>query len=262
MRRPTIEFLHKLADAADAETLHRFRQPLATTSKPKEGYRFDPVTEADREAELALRALISEDFPDHAIVGEEFGIAGDGAYQWVLDPIDGTRPFLLGIPVWATLIGFCENGKATAGMMSQPVTRERFWALDGESWLENASGKSLLSTRTCTNLSDAILHTNSPEGVRNNPDVQFGTLDQTVKMTRYGGECYAFAMLAAGCIDVCIEFNLQPYDIVPLIPLIEAAGGVVTTFDGSRAESGGRIIACANEDLHAAAISVLMREPK
>ncbi|MBB2708257.1 UNVERIFIED_ORG: fructose-1,6-bisphosphatase/inositol monophosphatase family enzyme [Rhizobium esperanzae] len=103
------------------------------------------------------------------------------------------------------------------------------------------------------------MHTNSPEGVRRNPDVRFDVLDATVKMTRYGGECYAFAMLAAGHIDICVEFSLQPYDIVPIIPLIEAAGGTVTTFDGSRPENGGRIIASANQELHAAAISVLNR---
>ncbi|MDF0661690.1 MULTISPECIES: histidinol-phosphatase [unclassified Rhizobium] len=257
MKLPTADFLHRLADLADRETVSRFRKPLETTTKPKEGYRFDPVTEADREAELAMRALISEEFPGHSIVGEEYGLTGTGACQWVLDPIDGTRPFLLGIPVWGTLIGFCEQGRSTAGMMSQPITRERFWAYDGESWLKTDNATTRLRTSTCAQLSDAVLHTNSPEGVRRNPDVRFDVLDEAVKMTRYGGECYAFAMLAAGHIDICVEFSLQPYDIVSLIPLIESAGGVVTTFDGSRAENGGRIIASANKDLHAAAISIL-----
>ncbi|SCB58638.1 histidinol-phosphatase, inositol monophosphatase family [Rhizobium aethiopicum] len=259
MKLPTADFFHRLADVADHETVSRFRQTLETSTKPKEGYRFDPVTEADRAAELAMRALISAEFPDHSIVGEEYGITGTGACQWVLDPIDGTRPFLLGIPVWGTLIGFCEQGRSTAGMMSQPITRERFWAHNGESWIKTASATTRLRTSACARLADAVLHTNSPEGVRRNPDVRFDILDETVKMTRYGGECYAFAMLAAGHIDICIEYSLQPYDIVPLIPLIEAAGGVVTTFDGSRPENGGRIIASANKDLHAAAISVLMR---
>ncbi|MGG7581985.1 histidinol-phosphatase [Rhizobium sp. Nf11,1] len=259
MKLPTADFLHRLADAADRETAARFRQTLETSTKPKAGYRFDPVTEADREAELAMRALISAEFPDHSIIGEEYGITGSGVCQWVLDPIDGTRPYLLGIPVWGTLIGFCEQGRATAGMMSQPITRERFWAHRGESWLKTGNATASLRTSACAQLSDAALHTNSPEGVRRNPDVRFDILDDSVKMTRYGGECYAFAMLAAGHIDICVEYSLQPYDIVPLIPLIEAAGGVVTTFDGSRPENGGRIIASANKDLHAAAISVLMQ---
>lgn len=258
MKLPAAEFLHRLADAADRETVSRFRQTLETATKPKEGYRFDPVTEADREAELAMRALISQEFPDHSIVGEEYGLTGAGPCQWVLDPIDGTRPFLLGIPVWGTLIGFCEQGRATAGLMSQPITRERFWAHSGESWLRTDNATTRLRTSACTRLADAVLHTNSPEGVRRNPDVRFDTLDEAVKMTRYGGECYAFAMLAAGHIDICVEYSLQPYDIVPLVPLIEAAGGVVTTFNGSRPENGGRIIASANKDLHAAAITVLM----
>lgn len=257
MNLPTADFLHRLADAADDETLKRFRTPLETTSKPKDGYKFDPVTEADREAERVMRALISREFPDHSIMGEEFGLSGESAAQWVLDPIDGTRPFLLGIPVWATLIGFCVDGRAQAGLMSQPVTRERFWADETGSWMGTSAGKVKLKTSPQRDLSQAILHTNSPEGVRRNTDVHFEKLDELVKMTRYGGECYAFAMLVAGHIDLCVEFNLQPYDIVPLIPLIEAAGGVVTTFDGKQAESGGRILASANLELHQMALGVL-----
>lgn len=258
MTMPTPEFLHKLADAADQETLARFRKPMDTSSKPKEGYRFDPVTEADREAERVMRELITKEFPDHSILGEEYGLSGAGTSQWVLDPIDGTRPFLLGIPVWATLIGFTQDGNAVTGMMSQPVTRERFWADQSGSWLETLAGKTALRASSKTDMADAILHTNSPEGVKRNKDVHFDDLDAAVKMTRYGGECYAFAMLAAGQIDLCLEYNLQPYDIVPLIPIIEAAGGIVTTLDGGRAEGGGRVLASANMELHQAALKILL----
>lgn len=257
MNLPTEDFLHQLADVADSETLMRFRTRLETASKPKDGYRFDPVTEADREAERVMRELIMEKFPDHSILGEEFGAFGDSTAQWVLDPIDGTRPYLLGIPVWATLIGFCFDGRARAGLMSQPVTKERFWADETASWMESSAGRVRLKTSSQEQLSAAILHTNSPEGVRRNLDVNFEGLNDLVKMTRYGGECYAFAMLAAGHIDLCLEFNLQPYDIVPLIPIIEAAGGVVTTLNGERAEVGGRILASANCVLHDNALEIL-----
>jgi fructose-1,6-bisphosphatase/inositol monophosphatase family enzyme len=141
MRLPNSSFLHKLADAADRETMLRFRTELDTQSKPKEGDTFDPVTEADREAERVMRELISRDFPDHSILGEEYGASGTGCVQWVLDPIDGTRPYLLGLPVWGTLIGVNVNSKAILGMMSQPVTRERFWADETGSWVETAIGK-------------------------------------------------------------------------------------------------------------------------
>jgi histidinol phosphatase-like enzyme (inositol monophosphatase family) len=257
MRLPNSSFLHKLADAADRETMLRFRTELDTQSKPKEGDTYDPVTEADREAERVMRELISRDFPDHSILGEEYGASGTGCVQWVLDPIDGTRPYLLGLPVWGTLIGVNVNSKAILGMMSQPVTKERFWADETGSWLETANGKNKLKTSSTQELDQAILHTNSPEGPRRNTDVPFEALTESVKMTRYGGECYAFAMLAAGRIDLCIEFNLQPYDIVPLVPIIERAGGVVTTLKGERPENGGRILASANSCLHDLALDLL-----
>ncbi|WP_271022306.1 histidinol-phosphatase [Rhizobium sp. RCAM05973] len=257
MRLPDQTFLAKLADAADKETLSRFRKRQAVSSKPKEGYSFDPVTEADRASEFAMRELIAREYPEHAISGEEYGSAGEGPVRWVLDPIDGTRPYLCGIPVWGTLIGVTVDDVAIMGMMSQPVTGERFWADPNGSWLDVHGIRSRLASSSQTSLSDAILHTNSPEQVKRNSEVNFSGLSETVKLTRYGGECYAFAMLAAGQIDLCIEFNLQPYDIVALIPIIEQAGGVITTLAGKRPEAGGKILASANEELHEAALALL-----
>lgn len=256
-RLPTQEFLHKLADVADIETMKRFRSNLHADSKPKPGYSFDPVTEADREAEKAIRQLIEAYYPEHSIFGEEFGIVGDGEIQWVIDPIDGTRPFLLGLPVWGTLIGITDQKRAVAGIMSQPVTGERFWAHDNESWMRRGDVQTRLKTRATASLADAILHTNSPEPIVRNPNISFMSLTEQVKMTRYGGECYAFAMLAAGHIDICFEFSLQPYDIVAIIPIVEGAGGVVSTIEGKRAENGGKILLSANETLHNAALEVL-----
>ncbi|MFM0287174.1 histidinol-phosphatase [Paraburkholderia megapolitana] len=254
---PDISFLHHLADIADAQTLPRYRTGLAVDTKFKEGYTFDPVTEADREAEIAIRAEISARYPDHAILGEELGKTGSGPCCWVLDPVDGTRPFICGIPVWGTLIGFTVNGRAEMGMMSQPFTGERFWADSDGAWCERAGRRERLATRNVGRLSQAILHTTSPEHYRGDIRQGFDRLAASVRMTRYGGECYAIAMLAAGRIDLAVEPSLQPYDIVGLIPIVEKAGGVVTRLDGERAEEGGPVLVSATADLHAEALQLL-----
>jgi len=256
---PDIAFFHTLADAAERETLPRFRSrgELNIGTKPKEGFRFDPVTDADREAERAIRALISAHYPDHSIMGEEFGTSGSGPVQWILDPVDGTRPFLCGIPVWGTLIGLLCDGRATLGMMSQPLTNERFWADGKSAWRSGPQGEHCLATRTGISLDQTIVHTTSPEPIERHPQVRFKNLAERTLMTRYGGECYAMAMLAAGQIDICVEYALQPYDIAALIPIIEQAGGVVSTLSGNRAEGGGNIVACGCPRLHEAVLGVL-----
>ncbi len=256
---PDIAFFHKLADAAQQETLSRFRSPidLHVGTKPKEGFRFDPVTDADREAERAMRALISEYFPAHSIMGEEYGTTGGGPVQWVLDPVDGTRPFLCGLPVWGTLIGLTIDARAAMGMMAQPFTGERFWADGKQAWSSGPQGTRQLGTRKGIPLDRAILHTTSPEPIARHSAVNFAALAAGTLMTRYGGECYAMAMLAAGQIDICLEYSLQPYDIVALIPIIEQAGGVVTTLKGDRAESGGQVLACGCPRLHETALNIL-----
>ena len=255
--RPDAAFLHRLADLADRETLSRFRQPLAIESKSAPGQEVDPVTEADRRAESVMRDLISAEYPDHAILGEEFGASGAGPAQWVIDPIDGTKPYLCGIPVWGTLIGLVEDGVATMGMMSQPVTCERFWADHGRAWHRSPRGVGRLKVSTRTDLSCAILHTTSPDQFPEDRKARFECLRRAVRFTRYGGECYAFAMVAAGCIDICVEPLLQPYDIVPIIPIVEGAGGVVTTFDRGRAERGGAIVVAATTELLEEALRIL-----
>ena len=253
---PGADFLHRLADVADRETLPRFRTALAVASKTGESY-FDPVTEADREAEIAIRAAIEAEYPDHAILGEELGESGSGRYCWVLDPVDGTRPFICGLPVWGTLIGLTVDGRAEMGMMSQPFTGERFWADADGAWYERAGKRERLATRDVGSMSQAILHTTSPEHYHGELKQGFDRLKASVRMTRYGGECYAVAMLAAGRIDLSVEPSLQPYDIVALIPIIERAGGVVTRFDGGRAEEGGAVLASANARLHDKALRLL-----
>ncbi|MEI7087089.1 histidinol-phosphatase [Pectobacterium versatile] len=256
---PDIAFFHELATLASQETLPRFRSLTANQidTKPKEGFRFDPVTEADREAERVIREHITRYYPEHAIMGEEFGLSGEGPVRWVLDPVDGTRPFLCGLPVWGTLIGLLHHERAVMGMMSQPFTGERFWADGSQAWHSDRQGEKRLNTRKGVSLEQAILHTTAPEALNMHPAVRFADLAESTLMTRYGGECYAMAMLAAGQIDICVEFASQPYDIVALIPIIEQAGGIITDLNGQRAEAGGTVVATGSPELHQQVLAIL-----
>lgn len=250
------EFMRRIARAAAAETLPRFRRQGAVTNKEKGG--FDPVTEADREAERAICAVIRETFPDHGILGEEHGRVNEGAsHVWVIDPIDGTRAFISGLPVWGTLVGLTVDGDAVAGLMSQPFTGELFYANGAGSFYEGPGGDRRLSVRKTTKLEEATLFTTTPalfKGVARN---RYDELERNVRLARYGTDCYAFAMIACGTADIVADPGLQSYDIVGLIPIIEQAGGVVTTFEGRPAEPGGDILAAATPELHASAMEFL-----
>jgi histidinol phosphatase-like enzyme (inositol monophosphatase family) len=257
----SAEFFRRIAAAAAAETLPRFRQSGAVVNKLEGG--FDPVTEADREAEQAIRALIRAEHPGHGILGEEFGSENASSdHIWVIDPIDGTRSFISGIPLWGTLVGLTRKGDAVAGMMAQPFVGELFYATGKAAWYEGpahegAGGKRRLATRKTVSLADATLCTTTPTLFQGDRRVAYDRLEKAVRLSRYGTDCYAYAMLAAGNVDLVVEVGLQPYDIVALIPIIEAAGGMVTEWNGGRAEDGGGIIAAATPELHAAAMEVL-----
>ncbi len=252
----SADFLRRLAAAAAAETLPRFRSQGAIGNKLASG--FDPVTEADQEAERAIRALIAAEYPDHGILGEEHGAENASSrHQWIIDPIDGTRAFISGIPVWGTLVGLTVDGEAQAGFMSQPFTGEFFYATGSEAMYEGPGGARPLQTRKTTALSDAILFTTTPALFKGEARAVYDRLETKVQLSRYGTDCYAFAMIAAGQVDVVADPGLQSYDIAALIPLIEQAGGVVTTFDGGPAEEGGDILAAATPELHEAARAVL-----
>ncbi len=252
----SAEFMRRLAAVAAAETLPRFR--TAATVSNKEAGGFDPVTEADREAERVLRSTILAAFPDHGILGEEHGsLNASSRHIWVIDPIDGTRAFISGLPVWGTLVGLTVAGDAVAGMMSQPFTGELFYADGQGSHYEGPGGPRQLSTRTTANLADATLFTTTPVLFRGAMRERYDRLEASVRLARYGTDCYAFAMVAAGHADIAVDAGLQPYDIVALIPLIEQAGGVVTTWSGGAAESGGDILASANPVLHEKALRLI-----
>lgn len=248
--------MRRIAEAAAAETLPRFRQQNAVSNKEASG--FDPVTEADREAERAICAIINAEFPQHGILGEEHGtVNATSSHVWVIDPIDGTRAYISGLPVWGTLVGLTVDGDAVAGMMSQPFTGELFYANDSGSFYEGPGGNRRLSTRKTTSLAEATMFTTTPELFKGGKRALYNELEKQVRLARYGTDCYAFAMVAAGNADIAIDPGLQPYDIVALIPIIEKAGGIVTTFSGGPAEKGGDIIAAATPELHAAAMAIM-----
>jgi histidinol phosphatase-like enzyme (inositol monophosphatase family) len=245
-----------IAAAAAAASLPHFRTPLSVSNKLAEG--FDPVTVADTATEIAIRQVIEAAYPEDGIHGEEFGILRpEASRRWVIDPIDGTRAFISGLPVWGTLVGRMVDGKAVAGMMAQPFTDEIFLA-DGQRAERIWRGVSQpLKASGCTRLADAKLFTTSPHLFKGAARARYDHLETMVRQFRYGTDCYAFAMVAAGFADLVIDPGLQPYDIVGLIPLIEQAGGVVARLDGGAPEKGGDIIAAATPELLDAALAVM-----
>ena len=253
---PDREFFDRLADAAKAETLPRFRTGISVANKEAVG--FDPVTEGDRAAEAAIRNLIESHFPDHGILGEEFGNVGlDRDYVWVIDPIDGTRAFISGLPVWGTLIGLYHKGEALMGLMDQPFTEERYFADGKDAFYRGRDGNRKIATRPCADLGQAILFTTSPHLYTGDIKTRFEAVQSKVQLARYGCDCYAFALLASGHIDLVIECGLKPYDVGGLIPLIEQAGGIVTDWNGGPAEMGGEIIAAGSAEVHQQALAIL-----
>ncbi len=249
-------FVDRLATASGETILPFFRTALAVENKLSRG--FDPVTVADRAAEDAMRSLIRETFPEHGILGEEYGSEQtDAEYVWVLDPIDGTKSFISGMVAWGTLIGLMRFGEPVYGMMHQPFTRERFTGDSGAAHYRGPAGERDLHVRKCDGLSDAVLFTTSPLLMNATDRASFGKVENKAKLSRYGGDCYAYCMLAAGQIDLVIETEIKPHDIVALIPIILGAGGLITTWEGGPPQAGGRIIAAGDARTHAAAMELL-----
>jgi len=251
-------FVDQLATVSGETILPFFRTALAIENKKPGG--FDPVTAADRAAEDAMRTLIRRSFPDHGILGEEYASERtDAEYVWVLDPIDGTKSFIAGMPAWGTLIGLMRFGEPVFGMMHQPFTRERFSGDGGAARYRGPMGNRDLHARDCGSLADALLFTTSPLLMNEKDRAAFARVEKKAKLSRYGGDCYAYCMLAAGLIDLVIETEIKPHDIVPLIPIITGAGGIVTTWENGPAQGGGRIIAAGNARVHEAAMEKLKR---
>jgi histidinol phosphatase-like enzyme (inositol monophosphatase family) len=250
-------FIGRLATSSGETILPFFRTSLGIDNKSL-GHDFDPVTEADRAAEAVMRRLIKANFPQHGIVGEEFGNErADAEYVWVLDPIDGTKSFISGFPIWGTLIALLHQGTPVFGMMHQPFIGERFYGDSGSAHYQGPSGERKLAVRRCPSLKEATAFTTSPLLMNTADRASFAHIEEAVRLTRYGGDCYSYCMLAAGHLDLVVETELKPYDIAALIPIVTGAGGVVTTWDGKPAQGGGRIIAAGDPRVHEAAIKLL-----
>jgi myo-inositol-1(or 4)-monophosphatase len=253
-----VDFAHALADSSGEVIRPHFRSKLSVANKATGGA-FDPVTAADEAAERVIAAAVAARWPEHGFIGEEHGERrADARYRWVVDPIDGTRAFIMGWPMWGTLIGLLDAGAPVLGLMDQPFTRERFWSDAEAAYVRSPDGEQRISTRPCAGLAHAVLSTTHPDLFDAGEEADgFARLKAQVRMTRYGGDCYAYCLLAAGFVDLIVEAGLKPYDIVALIPIIERAGGRVTTWDGKPATAGGRIVAAGDPKLHEAAMAVL-----
>jgi len=255
-----LEIAHTLADLSGEVVLKRFRRPIAVEDKGS-ALGFDPVTAADRDAERVISRYLLRHHPGHAIVGEEHGGRdGDGTsgLRWVIDPIDGTKAFITGSPLWGTLIGLLDGETPLLGMMNQPFTGERIWS--GRSachWRTADEHTRQVRTRACAKLEHAILTTTSPDLLSARDRKKFSEVAARARLTRYGGDCYGYCLLAGGYTDLVIETGLKPHDVVALIPIIERAGGRITTWEGESAARGGRILAAGDPALHAQVLKIL-----
>jgi len=220
---------------------------------------FDPVTAADKAVEDLIRREVERRYPDHGILGEEYGSTRpDAPYQWIIDPIDGTRAFMMGLPTWGTLIGLAHNGKPVLGVMGQAFTNEVFWSTRDGAWTSGPLGQHALRVRPCASLATAILGCTSPSLFKTTHErARFEAIVPRTKMMRYGGDCYLYALVAAGQVDLVIEAGLKSFDVAALIPIIERAGGIITTWSGSPALEGGQIIAAGDRRVYDEAMALL-----
>jgi myo-inositol-1(or 4)-monophosphatase len=256
-----LEFAHAMALAAGRAILPHFRAALEVADKGgARGY--DPVTVADRAAEEVIRARIAARFPSHGIRGEELGWQrGASRYTWVVDPIDGTRSFILGQMHWATLIALHDGERVVAGVAHQPYVGETFVAAaDGPAQWRRGRERRILRTRRCRSLDAAVLACTDPTMFRTPRDrAAFRRVAERVRLVRWGGDCYAYCLLAMGLIDVVIESSLQAYDVQALIPIVERAGGAITTWTGERCDEGGSVVATGDPAMHRKVLRLLER---
>ncbi len=250
---------HAMADAARVAVLPYFRSvDLDAEDKGTSG--FDPVTQADRAAERAMRDLLADARPQDGILGEEYGNKpSKTGLTWVLDPIDGTRSFIAGAPTWGVLIAVADDTGPIYGVIDQPYISERFEGGFGRSTMTGPQGTRPLKVRGSRPLAQSMLFSTYPDLPEPADTVAFREVAAQVQLTRFGLDCYAYAMIASGQIDLVIESGLQPYDIQAPIAVIEAAGGIVTDWQGGKAHNGGRAVAAAGPEQHEAALEILSR---
>lgn len=252
-----LAFALDIAVRAGRATLPYFRNSFAIDDKRPEG-RFDPVTEADRDAERVIRAELATAFPDHGVFGEEYGLQRGNGLTWVIDPIDGTRAFMTGMLHWGVLLALFDGREPIIGVMYQPFTEELFYGDNREAFYRRGDRVRRLHTRHAPALGDAVLTTTSPRLFSDTGERgAFDRLEHAVKLSKYGGDCYIYAMLAMGYVDLATDAGLQAYDIQALMPIIRGAGGVVTTIDGEDPSLGGTVLASGSPELHAEALACM-----
>ncbi|MNV42534.1 Histidinol-phosphatase [compost metagenome] len=248
-----LTFATELADVARPLALSYFRTPLEVISKLDES----PVTIADRTIEKRLREVIEDRFPDHGIHGEEFGVKDGNAFTWVLDPIDGTKSFITGFPLFGTLISLAYQEKPFCGLIDIPATGERWIGRPGATFFADKAAR----TSNCETLSDARFYTTSPDMFSGDEADLFDLLSRKAKLRRFGGDCYIYGLIASGHCDIALETGLQPYDYMALVPVVTGAGGCITDWQGEALtiHSDGRVLASATRALHDEALSLLNR---
>jgi inositol-phosphate phosphatase/L-galactose 1-phosphate phosphatase/histidinol-phosphatase len=242
-----------LADAAGEAIRPHFRQPIAVTDKPD----LSPVTVADRAAETAMRRLIAARFPEHGIIGEEYGPErADSEFVWVLDPIDGTKSFISGVPLFGTLIALARQGRPILGIIDQPISRERWIGAAGHATTFNGTA---IRCRPCAALAAATVFSTSPDMFKGTDAAAHGRVAKAAKLVRFGADCYAYGLLAHGFIDLVIEASLKPYDFSAMVPIVEGAGGIATDWRGKPLSlaSDGRVLVAGDVGAHREALALL-----
>jgi inositol-phosphate phosphatase / L-galactose 1-phosphate phosphatase / histidinol-phosphatase len=242
----------QLADAARAIALRHFRTPLAVERKGDGS----PVTVADRDIETQMRRMIRAAFPGHAIQGEEFAAEGSGEFTWVLDPIDGTKSFVSGFPLFGSLIALLQGGRPVLGVIEAPALAERWVGCEGRPTRFNGRA---VHTRTCGAIEQAVLYTTTPETFSPEERRRFEALGERAGLRRFGGDCYLYGMLAGGHCDLIVEVQLKPHDFMAAIPIVQGAGGRISDWQGAPLShaSDGRVLAAATETLWKQALDKL-----
>lgn len=259
-----LEGAKKAADLAAKLTLDAFKNNPVAENK-SDGSIFDPVTATDRDAEQLIRDYIQKTFPDDGIVGEEFSeTLGQNSWKWCVDPIDGTRAFVAGVPVWSTLIGISFNDKPLIGLIDHPALAERYMGANGKAWKQSANGTQTLKTRPCARINDAILSCTEPLAMFDQGQLaSYEMIRSTARFSRLGLDAYGYALTASGLIDLVIEAQLKPYDIAALIPIIEGAGGKITDWHGGPVHKigmeGGAVVCGGDPELLDQVYPVLQR---
>jgi myo-inositol-1(or 4)-monophosphatase len=256
-REVYLEFAKTAARAAGTEILGFFRTQLEVEDKQLKGG-FDPVTAADRAGEMRFREAVRAQFPEHGVLGEEFGYAPGNGLTWVIDPIDGTRAFMTGMVHWGVLIALFDGQNPVLGVMFQPFTGEMFYGDGDHAWWERGAERRALRSRAGVDVAQAVMGTTSPSFFKSVSErSSLERLEREVRMTLYGGDCYLYAMVAMGGLDLAIDAGLGAYDVQALIPIVRGAGGVITTIDGANPSLGGFLVAAGSPDLHRSACQIL-----